>query len=107
MGIEPSKIQVILTPNWMGGLGWISTIGFYGSVVYLWVSLGFLWAIGGFILSHLVFAIIPIPQQYFYKIIVGHLKNEIKINKPNGVPKEILEDLLKRVIEIKDNNVPV
>lgn len=93
---------MILTPTWMGAIGWVGTLGFYGSVAYLWVQWGFLPALVGFSLSHLLFAIIPIPGSYFYKIVVGHLKKEIIKHKDNKEVKMVLLDLMIKVGTVKE-----
>jgi hypothetical protein len=73
-----SKIQMILTPVWLGGIGWLTTIGFYCSLVYLGFEFGWFWAIGGWIFSHIRYAIVPIPSNHFYRLIKEHLIKTIK-----------------------------
>lgn len=97
-----TQIQAVLTPNWVGAVGWISTIGLFGSFVYLWLQHGLLWAIGAFIGSQLFTAIVPIPSKYFYNLVLRHLRQEISREKDNE-KKEIYEDLQETVKKISEN----
>lgn len=96
-----NEAQMVLTPSWMGALGWTSTIGFYGSVIYLWVQWGFWIALAGLLFSHLFFAVVPIPSNYFYKIVIDHLQSEIKKAKNNDA-KTALTGLLLKVNLIRE-----
>ncbi len=94
MGNVPiTQIQTVLTPNWMGLLGWVSTIGLYGSYVLIWLQIGWLWAVGLFILNHLASAIIPIPSGYFYNVVEKHLEKEIKNQKGKEERDALIEFL--------------
>lgn len=73
-----SKVQLILTPNWMGALGWTTTIGFYGSLVFVGFEHGWLWAICGWVLSQILYSIVPIPSKHFYGLIKQHLIKTVK-----------------------------
>jgi len=102
MGNVPiMQVQTILTPNWMGLLGWISTFGLYGSYILIWLQVGWLWAIGLFILNHLSSAVIPIPSKYFYNIVEKHLVEEIKRQKGKEERGEliILSAQIKQIME--------
>lgn len=103
-GVPRNDLQLALTPTWIGILGWVSNIGFYGSLVYLWLDKGLLWAVGGFIISQIVFAIVPMPQNYYYKIIINHLKKEMQNTKE--IEKRIVfEALLGKVEGVRKNYV--
>lgn len=103
-GVSRNDTQMILTPNWMGILGWISSIGFYGSLIYLWLDIGILWAVGGFVLSQIIFAIVPIPQNYYFGIITKHLTKEMT-NSKKIENRLIFASLLKRIEGIKKDYV--
>jgi len=96
-----SEVQIILTPTWVGILGWVTTIGFYGSLVLIWLQLGILWAVLGFIVSHLLGAVIPIPSAYFYGLVIKHLQSEVKRNK-NLEKREVYKAFLSSVEKIKN-----
>ncbi|MDP3724199.1 MAG: hypothetical protein Q8R11_01040 [bacterium] len=93
-----TNTQMILTPNWVGILGWISTglllvngvlfFVFYGWVYILMLS--FFHFFGLAILEK--FSPIP-PYGYFFEIIEKHLGNEIK----NSKDKE-KENFLKKML---------
>ena len=63
------ETQLQMTPRWVGILGWISTLGIWGSVLLIifmkvwWVGL----LAGAFVL--IFQAIVPIPRSLFYKFI--------------------------------------
>lgn len=97
-----AQVQAILTPNWVGAIGWISTIGLYASIVYIWLQHGLLWSLGTFIGSHLLTAVVPIPSSYFYNLVLRHLRQEISREKDNE-KREIYEDLQKTVKKISEN----
>jgi len=96
-----NKIQLVLTPNWMGLLSSISVVGLYGSYILIWLQLGFIWAFVLFLLNHLLNAIIPIPTKYFYNIVEKHLKREIKRNsdKKQKAALVIFFAQVKQIIE--------
>ena len=95
-----SEIQIILTPVWLGVCGWITAIGFYGSLIYIWFQYGILCAILGFIFSHFLSAAIPIPSSFIYELVIKHLRSEIMKNK-NPETKKPYESLLLSVERIK------
>ncbi len=97
-----AQVQAILTPNWVGAIGWISTIGLYASLVYIWLQHGLLWALGAFVASHLLTAVIPIPSVYFYNLVLRHLTKEISREKDNE-KKEIFVELQETVKKISKN----
>lgn len=97
-----AQVQVILTPNWVGAIGWMSTIGLYASIVYIWLQHGLLLAVGAFIVSHLLTAVVPIPSSYFYNLVLKHLAKEISHEKDNE-KKEIYIGLQETVKKISEN----
>lgn len=73
-----SKTQSLFTPTWIGAIGWITTIGFYGSLFYLGFEYGVLYATILWFISQFIFAIVPIPSKHFYDIIKRNLANMSK-----------------------------
>ncbi len=71
-----TQVQLLLTPNWIGLLGWTSTIGLYGSLILIGWQINVLLAIGILIATHVSHAIIPIPSEYFYELVKKHLHKE-------------------------------
>lgn len=76
--LSVQQLQIYLTPTWLGALGWISTIGLYGSYVLLWLQFGWFWPILLFFLDNFATALIPIPSHYFYGLVLKHLQSEYK-----------------------------
>lgn len=72
------ELQIILTPTWMGSLSWVGNIGIVAAHLLLWLKVGLVWAIGGFLFSFLLITIYPIPFTYFVHIVKKHLKSEIE-----------------------------
>lgn len=102
--VSIAQVQMVLTPNWMGVLGWISTFGLYGSYILIWLQVGLIWAIALFILNHLISAIIPIPSKYFYNLVEKHLEKEIKGNK-NKEQRAALIVFFAQVKQITENYI--
>lgn len=97
-----TQVQTILTPNWMGLFGWISTLGLFGSYVLIWLQMGLLWVVIIFVLNQLASAIVPIPSRYFYTLIEKHLVSETKKLK-DGKDRAALVVFLAQVKQIMSN----
>lgn len=100
--VNIQQAQMILTPNWMGLLGAISTAGLYGSYIFIWLQVGLIWAIALFILNHLINTFIPIPSKFFYNIIERHLVKEIR-GKRDGEERALLIGFSAQVKQIMEN----
>lgn len=99
IGSGSSEYQIILTPTWMGGLGWLSTIIHIVTGVLMYINYGWL-----FLLIYLSFVfafyaligtLVPFPTTaYYFQVIKKHLSKEIAGKKANS---DLLVQLLKFV----------
>jgi hypothetical protein len=94
-----SETQMILTPNWMGALGWVGTIGAYGVLILIWTSFGIATALLGLVVNLTISVILPIPYQYFFKMVLNHLNSEI--NKSNEEKQEAYKSLRESILNIE------
>ena len=94
-----TEVQIILTPNWLGLMGWISW-GMYIGCILIGFQFGWVMGIASFLFTHLLSAIIPIPSNFFYNMVERHLDQEIK-NSKDYEKKEIFEAFRNRVKEIR------
>lgn len=62
---ESGASQTNLTPSWVGILGWISILALWGSYILIWKDYGLWLAIGAFVLTTILQAIVPIPYKVF------------------------------------------
>lgn len=90
LGHGDPGLQLVLTPNWMGVLGWIGTALLVINIVLFFIYFGWIWALGilgyGFIFGAFVDMVTPLPSyNHCFNIIEKELQNQIKKLK-NRVP---------------------
>lgn len=100
--VSITNAQMLLTPNWMGLLGWTSTIGLYASLILIAWQIGILWAIVLLIAVHASHAIIPIPSGHFYGLVKKHLQKEMKGRHDKDI-KDAYAELWTHVVMIAKN----
>lgn len=97
-----NEVQLVLTPTWIGMLGWVSW-GVYVASILIGIKYGVIVGIASAIVIHIISAVIPIPSGYFFNLIEKHLKREFIIKTSNYEHKkaEAIEELLKIVRKIR------
>lgn len=94
-----TEVQMILTPTWIGLIGWIS-YGMYVACILIGFEFGWTFGILSFIFAYILSVIIPIPSSFFFNMIKDHLDNEIK-NCKNKEKARIFEDFENKVKDIR------
>jgi hypothetical protein len=102
-GVGDAKVQSLLTPDWIGLLGWLNSALSIILIILILICFDWLLAII-FVFYLLIGAVIvdfitPLPSyKQCFNIIKNSLKNDIK----NQIgEKDLLEQLLKQVIGIE------
>ena len=83
LGFGSTDVQVMLTPNWMGVLGWAGTALLVLNVVLVFIAFGWVYSLllifYAFVLGALVDAITPLPSYtHTFNIIERHLEQEAR-----------------------------
>ncbi|MHB8840688.1 MAG: hypothetical protein ACYC56_02670 [Candidatus Aquicultor sp.] len=100
-GASNPEYQMLLTPNWVGIMGWLTRLLHLGTAVAFFVVYGWLFAILYLLLSFfgygLIDALIPFPStRYYFKLIKNSISNDIN-NAKNPGHKVELEKILQAV----------
>lgn len=101
IGEGNTEYQMLLSPNWIGILGWVVNILHILGVIAFFIVYGWVYAILYLILSFAGYGIldivIPIPSRhYYFGLIKKSLQNDIK-NQKNIAQKKTLEKILQSV----------
>ena len=100
LGQGTSKYQQILTPTWMGILGWFQTILYVSAIISVFFVYGWLFAVGYILISQVGFTLVdgitPIPSYtHCFKTIKNHLLKEIHLTNDeemkNGLRKVLVQ----------------
>jgi len=67
-GSNIEEMQISMTPIWMGVIGWISTIGVWGSVLLIIFTNVWWYGVIAGVSVFIIQAVIPIPRAFFYKL---------------------------------------
>ena len=109
LGQSSSKYQMLLTPNWVGVLGWLMNLLHIVTAVAFFVIYGWLYAAGYLLLSFIGYSlidfIIPYPtKRYFLRLIKNYLSKEDKRQK-NTDHKEFLDNALKFIKDYEKSHL--
>lgn len=95
------EMQLILTPNWIGLLGWTS-YGVYIGCILVGLKHGLLMGILAFVLTIIITSVVPIPYKQLLGIVIDHLEKERRKKGNEEVVSEYTH-LLKEIESFKHN----
>lgn len=100
-GLNSAEYQALLTPNWIGIMGWLVNILHILSAIAFFITYGWIIAVLYLILSFvgygLIDVVIPLPStHYYFRLIKKSLGNDIK-NSKNTSQKKELDEILQKV----------
>lgn len=100
-GASSAEYQMLLTPNWVGIMGWMINVLHIGTAVAFFIIYGWLFAVLYLLLSYVGYgfidALVPLPStKYYFRLIKNSIQNDIKKEK-NNVNKIELEKVLTLV----------
>lgn len=100
-GSSSTEYQMLLSPNWVGLMGWLINILHFGTAIAFFMIYGWLFAVLYLILSYVGYgfidALVPFPStKYYFKLIKNSVQNDIKKEK-NVINKIELEKVLALV----------
>lgn len=105
LGAGDTNYQTLLTPNWMGALGWINSALLVVNIILFLVFYGWVWSLliiaCGLALTGIFDAFTPLPTySHCFDVVSKHLGKEEKRAKKED-NKELLETirLLKRQVK--------
>jgi len=98
-GASSAEYQMLLTPNWVGILGWLTKLLHLGTAVAFFMVYGWFFAVFYLLLSFvgygLIDAFVPFPStQHYFKLIKNSISNDISSAKS---PMHIIE--LEKVLQ--------
>lgn len=100
-GDSNAEYQMLLSPNWIGIMGWSVNLLHIGTAVAFFMVYGWLYAVLYLMLSFVGYgffdALIPFPStKYYFKIIINGLSRDISKDK-SPINKVELEKVLQAV----------
>jgi len=101
LGTGNAHYQAILSPTWLGLVGWLVNLLHLAPVILFFLIYGWIWALLYLLISFLGFgaidAFIAFPtKKYYFQLIKKSLKNDINKTK-NKKQKITLKKVLKEV----------
>jgi hypothetical protein len=101
VGVTDPRLQILVTPNWMGALGWLSTALWIIATILTWVAFGWLGGVGvviyAFIFGALTDIVSPFPTY-------THCFNVIESALRSGPRDLAVDDLLDKVRSIRSQH---
>jgi hypothetical protein len=93
------QVQTLMTPGFMGALGWIYTLGQLVASALLWLVFGWTYAVGYFVVvSFLSGFLLPLfRSQRFFSLALGELQRHYEATEDTDARRLITR--LRRIIE--------
>lgn len=104
-GASSAEYQMLLTPNWVGIMGWLTKLLHLGTALAFFMVYGWLFAVLYLLLSLVGYAFIdafiPLPStQYYLKLIKNSISNDIS-NAKDPMLRIELEKALQVVKQVE------
>jgi hypothetical protein len=90
LGAIDARLQTLLTPNWMGALGWLSTGLWIVATILTWVAFGWLGGVGVFIYGLILAALTDVVSPF---LTYTHCFNVIESALRSGPNDQAVDDL--------------